>query len=420
MQTVNDNTAADRAAASGLYGGMDADALFAKVAEIAVAHPGNLCTKFLTREIFDAYGDDEKAVLYRCVNTSIENPGSSVGCYAMQPNDYSTFGKFFDPLIRQYHGATAGAIHVTDWDVSAVGEGGVLNVAELGLGELSMRVRVGRNLKQYNLPGMMDKAERIAFEMTMLTVFRVLMNDPDYGGTIYSLTPEFADGEENPNLISFEKYTELVKAHAMFKDMEADPFLKSSGISSDWPYGRGSWQSEDGACMIWFGEEDQLRIMCMKKGTVLSEVYERLNKLLQAVEAVDGIDFAFSDDYGYVTSCPSNLGTGMRASVQMKVPNLTKDGTVSRVEEVASPLGLSIRGAGGEHTPIGADGTVDVSPSARLFIRECEIIEKLYTGVKLLLAAEKAAAAAAAANDDVAMYALVIQHVFIFFYSMRA
>ena len=61
------------------------------------------------------------------------------------------------------------------------------------------------------------------------------------------------------------KYKELVDAHVMFKDMDADPFLKSAGISSDWPYGRGCWQSEDKQCIIWFGEEDQLRIMCMKK-----------------------------------------------------------------------------------------------------------------------------------------------------------
>ena len=46
--------------------------------------------------------------------------------------------------------------------------------------------------------------------------------------------------------------------------------MKSAGISSDWPYGRGCWQSEDKQCIIWFGEEDQLRIMCMKKGTKLN------------------------------------------------------------------------------------------------------------------------------------------------------
>ena len=69
------------------------------------------------------------------------------------------------------------------------------------------------------------------------------------------------------------------------------------------------------------------------------------------------------------------------------------DGTDTKAKEVAGPLGLSVRGTGGEHTPIGADGTVDISPRARLFIKEAEIIEALYNGVKLLMDAEAAAGA---------------------------
>merc|ERR1719510_1254758 len=95
-----------------------------------------------------------------------------------------------------------------------------------------------------------------------------------------------------------------------------------------------------------------------------------------------------SPDYSVVTSCPTNIGTGMRASVHIALPNLTKDGTDKKAKEVAKPLGLSVRGLGGEHTPIGKDGTVDISPSARLFIKEKEIIEALYKGIKLLKAEE--------------------------------
>ena len=109
------------------------------------------------------------------------------------------------------------------------------------------------------------------------------------------------------------------------------------------------------------------------------------------MEAIDGIEFATSGKYGYVTSCPSNLGTGMRASVHVKVPNLTSDGTDAKAKAAAKPLGLSVRGKGGEHTPIGADGTIDLSPSNRLFITEAEIITKLYNGIKLLLEKETAA-----------------------------
>ena len=135
----------------------------------------------------------------------------------------------------------------------------------------------------------------------------------------------------------------------------------------------------------------------MANGFVLNSVFDRLNSALQMVESIEGISFATSTKYGYVTSCPSNLGTGMRASVHLKLPNLTKDGdehgNSANCKAVAKPLGLSVRGTGGEHTPIGADGTVDISPSNRLFITEAEIVTKLYNGIRLLLEKEQEAAA---------------------------
>ena len=305
----------------------------------------------------------------------------------MTPTDYSKFSGFFDKVIRDYHlgDPAAEKTHLTDWNTDDVD----YDVKKLGQDELSMRVRVGRNLVGFNLPGKMDKLERIKFEKKLLPALEQLI--AKYGGNVYSLTPDFGEDGENPKLISNEKYNELVDAHVMFKDMAADPYLNSAGISNDWPYGRGCWQSEDKMRIIWFGEEDQLRIMCLKKGSNLLEVFTNLNEMLSTVESIDGIEFAKDDKYGYVTSCPSNLGTGMRASVHVKIPNLTSDGTDKKAKEVCKPLGLSVRGTGGEHTPIGSDGTVDISPSARLFIKESEIIAKLYEGIEKLMAIEKVA-----------------------------
>ena len=107
----------------------------------------------------------------------------------LRTDDYDEFAPFFDAVCQEYHKASADATHVTDWDASGVGDKGVLDVTKLGLSELSMRVRVGRNLTQFNLPGAMDKAERIAFEKAMLKAFDKLKKDPAYGGTVYSLSP---------------------------------------------------------------------------------------------------------------------------------------------------------------------------------------------------------------------------------------
>jgi len=364
--------------------------VIAECKSVLEENPGNRCAKYCLEYLNSEEGKnlDSKDVVtfYKCIKTGLENPDSSLGCYAMTPLDYSKFGGFFDKVIRDYHGDESGdKKHITDWNVDDAVD---YDVKKLGQDELSMRVRVGRNLIGFNLPGEMDKDERIKFEQKMLPAFDQLMEK--YGGKIHSLTPDFGDIGANPNLISKEEYQKLVDAHVMFKDMDADPYLKSAGISSDWPYGRGCWQSQDKMRIIWFGEEDQLRIMCMKKGSNLLEVFANLNEMLSTVESIDGIEFARDDNYGYVTSCPSNLGTGMRASVHVKIPNLTADGTDKKAKEVCKPLGLSVRGTGGEHTPIGADGTVDISPSARLFIKEKEIIGKLYEGIEKLMAIENA------------------------------
>lgn len=73
----------------------------------------------------------------------------------------------------------------------------------------------------------------------------------------------------------------------------------------------------------------------------------------------------------------------MRASVHVQLPNLCADGTDTEAKKVCKPLGLSVRGTGGEHTPI-ENGVVDISPSQRFCISEAEIVVALYSGIKLL------------------------------------
>jgi creatine kinase len=291
-------------------------------------------------------------------------------------------------VLSDYHKVPTTAKHVTNWNLKGVKglpEDGKLDLAKLGLPALSMRVRVGRNLADFPLPGAMNQDDRVAMEAKMCLAFDKLKATDGYGGRYHSLTPG------HPDFINESEYKALVKSHIMFKDMAADSYLASAGIASDWPYGRGCYVSEDKKFIVWVGEEDHLRIMCMFKGTLLNDVFDRLHNALDVIDTMPGLSFARSKDYGYVTSCPTNLGTGMRASVHIPLPNLTSDGTDSKAKAICKPLGLSVRGTGGEHTPIGKDGTCDISPSARFCISEAEIITALYTGLKLLKEEEKKA-----------------------------
>ena len=371
----------------GGFGEDDSDKL-AKIKALKASHPDNLAMKHFDFAYYNSLSADEQQGLLQCVNTGIENADSGMGCYAMQPADYDRFRPFFSKVLADYHKVSETAKHVTNWSLEGVEglpAGGVLDLAALGLPELSMRVRVGRNLKEFPLPGAMTKADRIAMEAKMCKAFEVLKADPKYGGGYNSMTDGHADK------ITDAQYQGLVDAHIMFKDMAADTYLSTAGIASDWPFGRGCYVSGDKQFIIWVGEEDHLRIMCMKKASKLNEVFDRLKEALDVVNGIDGLEFATSDDYGKVTSCPTNLGSGMRASVHIPIPNLTSDGTDKKAKEICKPLGLSVRGTGGEHTAIGKDGTCDISPSARFCITEAEIITALYNGLKLLKAAEEKA-----------------------------
>ena len=375
---------------------MDAPTSSEKLAKIVAnkkSHPDNLACKNFDLEYYNGLSDEDKPAFLACLNSGVENADSGMGCYAMQPADYDRFNPFFKKVLAQYHKVAEDAKHVNNWSLEGaegLPEGGKLDLTALGLPELSMRVRVGRNLKEFPLPGAMTKDDRIAMEAKMCAAFDVLKANPKYGGGYNSLTPGHA------NFVDAAGYQKLVDDHIMFKDMAADSYLSTAGIASDWPFGRGCYVSEDREFIIWVGEEDHLRIMCMKKAALLNDVFDRLKEALDVVNGIEGLEFAHSEQYGMVTSCPTNLGTGMRASVHIPIPNLTADGTDKKAKEICKPLGLSVRGTGGEHTPIGKDGTCDISPSARFCITEAQIITALYNGLKLLKEKEAEAGGAAA------------------------
>ncbi len=358
-----------------------------KVAALAAQYPDNIALQSFDPDYYAALSPALQDRLRICMNSGIENPDSQMGCYACQPSDYDDLRPFFARVLARYHQVPEDARHVTSWslaNIPGLPEDGVLDLARLGLPPLSMRVRVGRNLADFALPGSMTRAERIELENRMMALFERLIALPEFGGAYHSLTPG------NPQQIDAATYAELVDAHIMFKRMDTDRYLTAAGIAGDWPHGRGAYVSADRGFIIWVGEEDHLRIMCMQRGTLLNAVFDRLKAALELIEGFEDLRFAWSEDYGAVTSCPTNLGTGMRASLHIALPNLTSDGTDARAKAIAKPLGLSVRGIGGEHTPIGADGTIDISPSARFCITEAEILAALYKGIVLLKQAEDA------------------------------
>ena len=153
---------------------------------------------------------------------------------------------------------------------------------------------------------------------------------------------------------------------------------------TNWPAGRGIYHNTDKTFLVWVNEEDQLRIISMQAGGNIQQVFVRLTTALAELEK--HLTFAFTDHLGYISSCPTNLGTAMRASVHIKLPYLGED--MTKFKAITEAHHLQIRGIHGEHSE--SEGHVyDISNRRRLGVTEVECVQDLYQGVVALIAQEQ-------------------------------
>ena len=175
---------------------------------------------------------------------------------------------------------------------------------------------------------------------------------------------------------------QLIADHFLFK--EGDRFLEACGLNRNWPEGRGIFHNNDKTFLVWVNEEDQLRIISMQPGADIGAVFTRLSKAASEIEKV--AKFAHDDHLGYITSCPTNLGTALRASVHIKLPNLGQK--MDQFQAIADQYFVQIRGIHGEHSE-SADHVYDISNKRRLGRSEVDLVQDMYNGVKAMIAKEK-------------------------------
>merc|ERR1711951_212004 len=195
----------------------------------------------------------------------------------------------------------------------------------------------------------------------------------DLSGTYYPL-----QGMEE------EVRQKLVGDHFLF--VSGDKNLIAAGMERDWPEGRGIYHNEEKTFLTWVNEEDQLRIISMQQGGDVRGVFERLARGIQAVgdsvKEESGKEFLLDGRLGYLHSCPTNLGTGMRASVHVDLPGWTKEG-LEALKKRCEELALQPRGSRGESD--GQTGvTYDISNKHRLGYSEVQLVQTMIDGVNKL------------------------------------
>jgi len=332
----------------------------------------SLLKKYLTREVFDKLKNKKtnlNATLLDVIQSGVANLDSGVGIYAPDAESYSVFADLFNPIIEDYHG---GFKPTDKHPASNFGDPETLgDVDPEGKYVVSTRVRCGRSLQGYPFNPCLTESQYIEMENKVSSTLGGL--DGELKGTYYPLTG-----------MTKEVQTQLIDDHFLFK--EGDRFLQEANACRYWPTGRGIYHNNDKTFLVWVNEEDHLRIISMQKGGDLLAIYKRLVNAVNDIEK--RLPFSHDNRLGFLTFCPTNLGTTVRASVHIALPKLAAN--LPQLEAVAAKYNLQVRGTRGEHTE-SEGGIYDISNKRRLGLTEYEAVREMYDGIAELIKLEKAA-----------------------------
>jgi len=214
---------------------------------------------------------------------------------------------------------------------------------------MSSRVRLARNIKEAAFPGWAKKPERVR----ILDIIRPAIS------TLPEMKDSFAESMDN--LSTLDKQI-LVERHLISREHAA----KSSGS--------GLVLNREETLSVMINEEDHMRMQALRPGLQIRQSWNAINHVDSELEKK--LDYAFSPDLGYLTACPTNIGTGIRVSAMLHLPGLVLAEQINPIIQSVNKLGLAVRGLYGEGTE--ALGNVfQVSNQMTLGESENGIVERL-------------------------------------------
>lgn len=228
---------------------------------------------------------------------------------------------------------------------------------------ISSRIRLARNLKKYPFSIKLneEQAKQLVQETKEASKTLEKQTDKKFNSC-------------NVNVLSEIDKTAMVERHVI------SPLLVEKEQST------GLILSEDEKVSIMINEEDHIRIQSITGGMNIAEAFRTANQVDDLTSEL--FDYAFSEKYGYLTSCPTNLGTGLRASYMMFLPALTVAGRITHLAEELGKYSIALRGTYGEASK--SYGNIyQISNQKTLGSTEKEIIEKLNRIVEQVMKQER-------------------------------
>jgi protein arginine kinase len=191
---------------------------------------------------------------------------------------------------------------------------------------ISSRVRLARNLRNIPFPHLLDETK----------------------GTVCIDTIRHAWQSSAENELGRMDMETFDNVSALDRQILMEKHLSSPQQANSSVFYSGILINDDGSLAVMINEEDHLRIQCLLPGLQLGEAYRRASGLDDHFE--QQLDYAFDERRGYLTACPTNVGTGMRASVMLHLPALQITGQTNNILHNVSQLGMAVRGLYGEGT----------------------------------------------------------------------
>ncbi|CAF4202753.1 unnamed protein product, partial [Rotaria sp. Silwood2] len=308
------------------------------------------------------------------IQVGVDNPGTPIrqyfGVSAGDEESYKMFSDLFDPLIRIRYNYGSDARQYHDTDITKLRfpfESD--NTFDINKYILSSRIRITRNLSGFTFPTFMTRAERRRVEGKLNKAFEQLIKeDNQFNGNYYRLS--MIDEQLQKNLANDGVY--LYKPQTMS--------WLSSGVARDWPDGRAVYVNNDKSVFAWINQKDHLRFISWSTNNAKNNLRSLENAMKN-----EGISFANDDHFGYLTTCPANIGTGLKINVYLKLPLLTKD---LRLPTIIKDLNLTMDEIMDPDVE-GFKDCIDISNRDRIGKTEIEIIQHILDGVTKLVEIER-------------------------------
>ena len=212
---------------------------------------------------------------------------------------------------------------------------------------ITSRIRLARNLKNYKFP--------------------IIMSEAEANCVIGEISNALSKHDKNYKLTYIKDLSDI-KKNSLIENHIISPALANKKDAGAFLL------SPDQKISVMINEEDHIRIQTIEDGLSLRECWEISNNVDDIIE--ENVDYAFDNELGYITACPTNIGTGMRASVMLHLPALSITNQIDKLLYGVSQLGVAVRGVYGEGTK-SIGHLYQISNQGTLGVSEETLIEKI-------------------------------------------